>query len=182
MNMELYIIISVLSGVGGAVAGFIIFAAANRLLIHFKMSRRVEYAQMSQEEAEKLLKKKGFRIIAKQPRRDIVTYVDGKPNLSFVQADFMVENNKKKYVAEVKAGELVSDPNEPSTRRQLLEYKYAYRPDGLLLVDMMDSSIHSVEFEQPSYSDERIFRLILGILVAIILACVLWIFVSIKIL
>ncbi len=179
--MDPYIIIIAVSGFGGAVLGFIVFSIFNRLFISFKMSRRVGLAQISQEEAEGLLKKKGFRIIDRQKRADIITYIDGKPNLGFVQADFIVEKNKKKYVAEVKAGELVAEATEPSTRRQLLEYKFAYRPDGVLLVDMIDRSIHLVDFEHPSYTEERFFRLILFTLLAIISACVIWIFVSIKI-
>jgi hypothetical protein len=171
-----------LSGIGGAVAGFVLFYFASKVFISLKMSRRVELSQISQEEAEALLKKKGFKILAKQKRADLITYIDGKPNLSFVQADFIVEKNGKKYVAEVKAGELVSDPTEPSTRRQLLEYKFAYKLDGVLLVDMIGKSIHLIDFEYPTYGEERIFKLILGALVVIIVACVLWIFMSIKIL
>jgi hypothetical protein len=167
---------------GGAVLGFIIFYLANRLFISFKMSNRVLTAQFSEKEAEDLLKKKGYKIIAKQKRADVVTYIDGKPNLGFVQADFIVEKNGKRYVAEVKAGELVSDPTEPSTRRQLLEYKFAYKPYGLLLVDMTDKSLHHIDFEHPSYSEDRIFRLILASLVVIIAIGILWIFISIKIL
>ena len=93
-----------------------------------------------------------------------------------------MEKNGKKYVAEVKAGEMVSDPNEPSTRRQLLEYKFAYKPYGILLVNMLDKSIHNIDFEHPSYGEDKIFKLILTALVVIIALGILWIFVSIKIL
>lgn len=175
------ILIGFSSGITGAVIGFILFFFLSKAMFSLKMSRRVELSQISQEEAEALLKKKGFRIIDKQKRADIVTYVDGKPNLGYVQADFIVEKNGKKYVAEVKAGEMVSDPNETSTRRQMLEYKFAYKPFGLLLVNMLDRTIHSVDFESPNYGEDRIFRLILGGLVVIITLCLLWIFVSIKI-
>jgi hypothetical protein len=178
-----YIFILILSSaLGGAVIGSIFFHFLSRMLLSLKMSRRVETAQFSQEEAESLLKKKGYRIIAKQKRADIITYVDGKPNLGFVQADLIVEKNGKKYVAEVKAGELVSDPNEPSTRRQLLEYKFAYKPYGILLVNMLDKSIHQIDFEHPSYGDDKIFKLILTALVVIIVIGILWVFLSIKIL
>lgn len=180
--MENYALISAVSGFGGALLGFIAFFFINRALISLKMSRRVELSQFSQEEAEAFLRKKGFRIIGKQKRADILTYVDGKPNLGFVQADFIVEKNGKKYVAEVKAGEMASNPTEPSTRRQLLEYKFAYKPYGLLLVDMLGKSIHSVDFELPSYTDEKIFRLILAALIVIIALGLIWVFASIKIL
>jgi hypothetical protein len=180
--MQPYIIVSILSGIGGAVAGSIVFFFLSKFLFSQKMSHRVLDSQVSQEEAEILLKRKGFRIIDKQRRADIITYVDGRPNLSFVVADFIVEKDKKRYVAEVKGGTLVADATEPSTRRQMLEYKFAYKPDGMLLVDMIDRSIHTIDFEHPTYAEDKIFRLILGALVAIIAACVLWIFISIKIL
>lgn len=179
--MEPYIIIVASSALGGAVIGFILFYIANRLLFSHKMARRVELSQFSEIEAEALLKKKGFKIIGRQKRADIITYIDGKPNLGFVQADFIVEKNGKKYVAEVKAGELVSDPTEPSTRRQLLEYKFAYKPCKLLLVDMIDKSIHTVDFELPSYMEDRTFKLILTTLIVIIVLGILWMFMSIKI-
>jgi hypothetical protein len=181
--MASYVVILILSSaVGGAVIGCVLFFFASRALLSNKMARRVELAQFSQEEAEALLKKKGFRIIDKQKRADVITYIDGKPNLGFVQADFIVEKNGKKYVAEVKAGELVSDPTEPSTRRQLLEYKFAYKPYGILLVNMLDRTIHKIDFEVPSYADDKIFRLILTALIVIIVLGVLWVFASIKIL
>ena len=181
--MNAYIaLIGFSSGIAGAVLGFIIFYFFSRTMLSLKMSKRVELSQISQEEAEGLLKKRGFKIVDKQKRADIVTYIDGKPNLGYVQADFIVERNGKKYVAEVKAGEMVSDPNEPSTRRQMLEYKFAYKPFGLLLVNMLDRTIHSIDFESPKYGEDRIFRLILGGLVVIITLCLLWIFVSVRIL
>lgn len=182
MTASYIIMIMVSSAVGGAVIGSIFFFFAGRALLSMKMSRRVELAQFSEKEAEELLKKKGFRIIGKQKQADIVTYIDGKPNLGFVRADFLVEKNGKKFVAEVKAGELVSDPTEPSTRRQLLEYKFAYKPYGILLVNMLDKSIHKIDFELPSYAEDKIFKLILGALVVIIVLGILWIFASIKIL
>jgi hypothetical protein len=178
-----YVIIVILSSaLGGAVIGSVIFFFLSRLFLSMKMSRRVELSQFSQEEAEALLRKKGYKVIGKQKRADVITYVDGKPNLAFVQADFIVEKNGKKFVAEVKAGELVSDPNEPSTRRQLLEYKFAYKPYGILLVNMLDKSIHHIDFEHPSYGEDKIFKLILTALVVIIALGILWVFVSIKIL
>ncbi|MFH1709539.1 MAG: hypothetical protein ABH860_00525 [bacterium] len=182
MTDSTIIILILSSALGGAVIGSALFYVAGRALLSRKMSRRVELSRFSEEEAEALMKKKGFRIIGKQKRADIITYIDGKPNLGFVQADLIVEKGGKKYVAEVKAGELVSDPTEPSTRRQLLEYKFAYKPYGILLVDMLDGTIHHIDFEHPSYGEDKIFRLILTALVVIIVLGIIWVFASIKIL
>jgi len=180
--MEPFIYISLLSGFGGAVMGFILFYYINKILVSWKMRKRVELSKFSEEEAEALLKKKGFKIIGKQKKADVITYVNGKPKLGYVIADFIVEKNGKKFVAEVKAGETVADPTEPSTRRQLLEYKFAFKPYKTLLVDMIEKTIQLVDFEYPVYGEDRIFRLILISLVVIIALCLLWVFVSIKIL
>jgi hypothetical protein len=181
--MASYVVVLIFSSaIGGAVIGCVLFFFASRAFLSNKMSRRVELAQFSQEEAEALLKKRGFRIIDKQKRADVITYIDGKPNLGYVQADLIVEKDGKRYVAEVKAGQLVSDPTEPSTRRQLLEYKFAYEPYGILLVNMLDRTIHKIDFEVPKYGEDKIFRLILTALVVIIVLGIIWVFVSIKIL
>jgi hypothetical protein len=181
--MASYVLVLIFSSaIGGAVIGCVLFFFASRAFLSHKMSRRVELAQFSQEEAEALLKKRGFRIIDKQKRADVITYIDGKPNLGYVQADLIVEKDGKRYVAEVKAGELVSDPTEPSTRRQLLEYKFAYEPYGILLVNMLDKTIHKIDFEVPKYGEDKIFRLILTALIVIIVLGIIWVFVSIKIL
>ncbi len=182
MTSAYIILMIVFSAVGGAVISFFIFLFASRALLSLKMSKRVETARYSEEEAEALLKKKGFKIIDRQKRTDIITYIDGKPNLGYVQADFIVEKSGKRYVAEVKAGEMVSDPTEPSTRRQLLEYKFAYEPYGILLVNMLDRSLHQIDFDLPSPDTEKTIRLILAALIVIIVLGIIWIFASIKVL
>jgi hypothetical protein len=180
--MEAYVIISLLSGVGGATLAFILFILGSRFFPGLRMSQRAQLSRLSIEESEELLKKRGFKISGKQRRADVITHIDGKPNLGFVQADFLVEKKGKMYVAVIKDGEVISDPNEPSTRRKLLEFKFAYKPHGVLLIDTLDRSVHLIDFEFPSYAEDKIFKLILTTLVVIIVLGILWIFMSIKIL
>ena len=147
-----------------------------------KLSRRVGESLIAEEEAEDLLKEHGFKIIDRQRRADMVTFVNGKPNLSFVKADYIVEKKGKYYVAEVKKGEIVSNPTEPATRRQLLEYKFAYQPDGLILVDMLERRLQFIDFYLPEKGEDKYIKIILGVMIAGIVFGLLWLFISIKIL
>ncbi len=108
--------------------------------------RRVRRAQRGEAEAEALLEAHGYRIIDRQHRGRWTVEVDGDDHEVEVIADLIVERDGWRYVAEVKTGELAPDPLRPATRRQLLEYHLAFEPDGLLLVDMAEGSIHEVGF------------------------------------
>ncbi|MFC1559649.1 hypothetical protein ACFLZ2_00520 [Candidatus Margulisiibacteriota bacterium] len=170
------------SSLSGLLIGAYIFYYINRIIQRFRLSRRAGGALIAQEEAEDLLKKHNFKIVDKQRRADIITFVDGKPNLSFVQADYIVEKRGKYYVAEVKAGESVASPRDPATRRQLLEYKFAYQPDGLILVDMIERRLHLIDFYLPEKGEDKFIKIIIAVMVVGVLLGLLWLFVSIKIL
>ncbi len=133
-------------------------------------------ARVAEEDAERLLASKGFKIIDRQRRADILTYVDGKPNLGFVQADFIVQKNNRTYVAEVKTGDI----GEPYIRRQLLEYDFVYKPDGVLLVDMNEGKIHMVEFGLPEEKKEKIAILLLLLIILIVIIGLIILFIQIK--
>jgi hypothetical protein len=72
--------------------------------------------------------------------------VDGEEHGVEVIADMLVERDGWRFIAEVKTGELAPDPLRPATRRQLLEYLLAFEPDGLLLVDMVQQTVHEIAF------------------------------------
>jgi len=180
--MRDYIIVMALSGLGGLLIGVAAFYYLNRFLQRFRLSRRLGEAFMAQEEAENLLKKHNFKVIDKQRRADIITYIDGRPNLSYVQADFIVEKRGKYYVAEVKSGETVANPSDPSTRRQLLEYKFAYQPDGLILVDMVERKLHLIDYYLPEKGEDKLIKIVMALLIAGIVLGLLWLFISVRIL
>jgi len=137
-------------------------------------------ARIAEEEAEKLLEKYGFKIVDRQRKASIITYVNGKPNIGFVQADFIVRKRGKTFVAEAKSGEFAPGISEPSTRRQLLEYEFVYKPDGLLLIDMNEKLIKQIEFGLPEERKERFILFVIGLIIVSILAGLIFIYIQAK--
>jgi hypothetical protein len=152
----------------------------SRLLTRWMLRRRMGEAREAEEEAEILLRSKGFKIIDRQRRATILTYIDGKPNISYVQADFIVEKKGKTFVAEVKTGEFAPDIMETNTRRQLLEYDFVYKPDGILLVDMVERRIKEVEFGLPEERKEKFAVLIVGTIFILIILGLIWLFIQVR--
>jgi len=143
---------------------------------------RAEFAKFSEEEAEKLLEKSGYKIIEKQKKATVITNIDGRDHVGYVACDYIVKKGKNIYVAEVKSGQVGTAPNEPSTRRQLLEYDYVYEPDGLLLVNMLDQRIHEVSFAFPKpVSDRFIFKVAVVALTVLFIAMLIWMLFQLRI-
>ncbi len=146
----------------------------------FWLWRRMGDEQIAQEEAEAFLESKGFKIVDRRRRGEIITYVDGKPHISFVQADFIVSKRDRIYVAEVKTGTYAPDPSEPAARRQLLEYDFVYKPDGVLVVDMIEKRIHLIQFGLPERKTERLILLVVGLMIISILAGLIYLYIQVK--
>jgi hypothetical protein len=64
-------------------------------------------------------------------------------------ADLLVARGRKRYVAEVKTGAVAPRIDNAPTRRQLLEYLFAFGVDGVLLVDASADRVHEVVFSLP---------------------------------
>jgi hypothetical protein len=110
--------------------------------------RRQRRARRGEERARRLLRRAGFRIDADQARETWWMLVDGRDVEVQVRADYLVSRFRRRYVAEVKTGELAPDPTYPPTRRQLLEYSLAFDVDGVLLVDVEEGDILEVGFPE----------------------------------
>ncbi len=131
----------------GAVA--LALAIALRLLAtrgSRRSKRRNRVAQRGETAAERLLERHGYEILERQVQAAWTFHVDGEPVEARVRADLLVQRRGQVYVAEVKTGDRAPDPSHPPTRRQLLEYRFAFDPDGLLLVDMSARRVHEVAF------------------------------------
>jgi Holliday junction resolvase-like predicted endonuclease len=102
--------------------------------------------QQGERQAVALLESHGYRVIEAQLRGHWWIEVDGEEQRVEVIADLLVERDGHRWIAEVKTGDLATDPTRPATRRQLLEYLLAFEPDGLLLVDMDRESICEIGF------------------------------------
>jgi len=122
--------------------------AATRVRRH-NMARQT-VAQAGESAAERLLADEGFTVLDRQVTRRWAMHVDGEPHEVACRADLLVGRDGLRYVAEVKTGERASDPRNPATRRQLLEYRLVFPVDGVLLVDMSDERVVHVEFPSRS--------------------------------
>jgi len=96
--------------------------------------------------AEALVAAAGYRVAERQVTRRFDVLVDGVPREATVRADLLLQKNGRTFVAEIKAGWIVSDPMHAPTRRQLLEYEVAFGARGVLLVDVPRKAVRRVEF------------------------------------
>ena len=126
------------------ILGFLI----RKTLLSWKMKKRVRKSKRAEHKAIILLEQAGYTVIETQKRRPIVTYLDGKPFRNWLQIDCMVRKSGKTFVVEVKTGTEATKITNSATRRQLLEYYFTYKPDGILLLDMEYGKIQEVKFQE----------------------------------
>lgn len=132
--------------------GVLIALLAVRWLRTWRGSRRARVragrAVAGEEAAATLLRGAGFSIIGKQVRAWWSPTIDGEPHEMEVRADYLVEANGERLIAEVKTGDEAPLLTTAATRRQLLEYHVAFEVDGVLLVCPERGAIHRVGFPQ----------------------------------
>ncbi|AQS58516.1 hypothetical protein [Desulforamulus ferrireducens] len=109
--------------------------------------KRVLRAGKAESAARKFLETRGYSILAVQERVPIVTKVNGKPHKSHIKADLIVQKGKQVFVVDVKTGDVALKPASPDNRRQLLEYYLVYRTDGVLILDMDNERLYTLEFD-----------------------------------
>lgn len=150
-------------------AGGVIYQCVAAGYRNWRMKRRFRRGEIAERNAVKFLRHRGYKILAAQLQETIVVYVDGKPEKSTVRADFLVRKGWKKYIVEVKSGQQ-GTVRLPNVRRQLLEYKLVYQPDGILLLDMENRALQEIRFAYPRRNSKRllwygVFCLLTGLVV-----------------
>lgn len=118
-----------------------------RVLAWIRMWSYRRVGSRGERKAEALLQSDGYSILDRQVTRRHRIMVDGKPAEAVVRADLLVRRGGQTFVAEVKAGWIVSNPLHTATRRQLLEYEVVFDAHGVLLVDVPRKKIRRVEFD-----------------------------------
>jgi hypothetical protein len=108
--------------------------------------RRSERFLRGEWEAERLLEKLGFEVVARQVGIEWAIACDGEEHPVELRADLVVERDGRRYVAEVKTGLSAPLLTNAATRRQLLEYCVAYEVDSVLLVDVEADRVREVTF------------------------------------
>lgn len=108
---------------------------------------RVHRAHRGERTAERLLRRRGYRVVARQPRARWDISIDGEPRRVDLRPDLIVERRDGgARVAEIKTGRIAPRLDHPATRRQLLEYALAFDVQGVLLVDVESGRIQEVSF------------------------------------
>ncbi|NLK62610.1 MAG: hypothetical protein GX287_04070 [Fusobacteria bacterium] len=141
MKIELFIILILVIYI------LIIFIKSE--ISKFKVKRNLKKGLLGEIKAANFLQKKGYKIISYQKEVRYNYNANGEEIEVRVRPDYIVKKNGKKYIAEVKTGEFVSDFKKNSqTRRQLLEYDFAMDNYGTLLIDMEKDKIIKIEFKK----------------------------------
>ena len=125
--------------------GFAVLWLRARSRVGRENARRGRVARRAEREAERLLESAGFEILERQVTHDWPMDVGGERVTARLRADLRVRRDGVEYVAEVKTG-AAARATAPATRRQLLEYLLAFDVDGVLLVDMEEEEVLSVDF------------------------------------
>ena len=147
MNRDALVLFAV--ALGGALFALVVARWMRAWRGSLRARRRARRAGGGEEDAAVLLRRAGFKIVARQARTWWTPLIDGEPHETEVRADYLVEANGELLVAEVKTGDEAPQLSTAATRRQLLEYHVAFAADGVLLVCPEAGAIHRVEFPMP---------------------------------
>jgi len=110
--------------------------------------RRAARAGLAERSAAEVLVAAGYSILGYQVRQDWSLWADGEEIHFGLIADYLVEHEGQRWIAEVKTGHKPLDLRYGPTRRQLLEYRDAFGAAGVLLVDAEARRVRRVQFRQ----------------------------------
>lgn len=137
------------------------------------LRKRFQKASRKENEARQFLRKKGFNIISTQEEFTYSLLTNGQKIPIKIRFDYIVKRGGQRYIAEVKTGKLAIKAEHGPTRRQLLEYCYASKSNGILLVDMENKSIKKINFNGLNKSKPAMFAT--GFVAGVILtALIVW--------
>ncbi|MEO8698701.1 MAG: hypothetical protein ABI867_01625 [Kofleriaceae bacterium] len=139
-------LVTLLAALAGALVALMITRTLRSWRGSRRARRRASRASAGEDHAADLLRRAGYRIVARQARTWWWPLLDGEPQETEVRADYIVEAEGELLVAEVKTGEEAPQLSTAATRRQLLEYLVAFQVDGVLLVCPERDAISRVDF------------------------------------
>jgi hypothetical protein len=131
------------------------------------------------DEAKALLERAGFKIVSEQKRSPVLVLINGKRHLANVTADYLVKKEKKTYAVKVKNG-LMTDPLEPATLRQLIEYDYVYKPEALLFLDMQNAELHEIKLEIPRSAKEIFLKVMVALFIILFLVGIIAVMIKLR--
>ena len=112
---------------------------------NFLLSLIRRRGKLGEKRAVKLLEESGYKVIQSEVPISGTIYIDEEPSDFNVRADFLVERDGRKYIAEVKTGSAAQAINV-ATRRQLFEYATLVKTDRILLVDATNGTVKTISF------------------------------------
>ena len=175
MQSEFFIPLSI-----GIFIGIIVFFLLN-MILRRPSSITSAGPAFSEKDVESLLEKSGYSILGKKQRETVITTIDGKEHFGYIEADYTVKKNKKRYAVVVKIGEGPDDPNEPGLRRKLIEYARVFRVAGVLFVSPGLGHINVVTFHFPhEHNIDFFFRFLIGLFIILMVVGIIWLLVQLK--
>ncbi len=129
------------------ILGMIVVYFLAKALDRYRRKKIYFRAKAAEKRAMTLLEENGYRIIDKQPKKNIIYSVNGEKKQAYVKADFLAKKFFRKVVCEVKTGDNTR-VTQALIRRQLLDYFYAYGVREVLLIDMEKEKIDRIVFEK----------------------------------
>lgn len=121
------------------------WAYARRAFPRARSPRRRTEISRRYQRAIAFLEEEGYTVRDVAPVVSLTTRVDGRAHTGEVQADLIAAQGRRTFVVHLRGADTRRLTARP-VRRQLLEYVVAYRPDGILLVDLERRRIRRVEF------------------------------------
>ncbi len=147
----------------------------------FFSRNKPETLSFNAKEAETILQRAGFQIKSKKERKTVMTVIDGKEHIGYVEADYVVKKKKRTFAVVVHSGVGQVDPNEPNYRRHLLEHDRVFKPDALLVLDLTKGRLHTVQFRFPhEYSIDFFFRFLIAVFIVSMIIGIIWMLVTLK--
>ncbi|KKM11765.1 hypothetical protein SY88_07045 [Clostridiales bacterium PH28_bin88] len=113
------------------------------------MLTKIDLLTKTEKQVWERLHDEGYHLMDIHRRVPVTTILDGRWYTHTLQADLVVRRERRTMVVKVRRGgkQAQGKRRDGESRRQLLEYYLAYRPDGLMLVDISGDRIRQVSFE-----------------------------------
>lgn len=136
---------------------------------------------LPKSDAENILKRAGYRLVAKNRKGVVIVSVDNQEHLGELKADYVVSREGKRYVVVVKGSEEAFDPTEPTLRCRLIELDSVFALDGLLVVNLPKRQIHRLGFRFPKERPlDGFFQFLLGGFILGGVVGIIWLLVYLK--
>ncbi|MFA4905722.1 MAG: hypothetical protein WC645_04385 [Candidatus Margulisiibacteriota bacterium] len=128
-------------------------------------------------EAENLLIRNSYRILARDNKRPLLIKTDGQSHLSEITAELLVEKEKTSYA--VLSGPLL-DPTDMVLRRRFTEAAFVFKTPQLLYIDLENHKIHKIKLELPRPDSEVFLLYLVALFIILMIAGIIWLLIQLR--